>query len=106
MSRVPGWQVNLTWHEAAPKLLGLDPPADAEICSLPGRSSVSDLSGLQLCSLFFFAFWDCMIAHCMSLHFIDVSAFFNILDICFAFVSHPFHVLIILIRLTMADIMM
>lgn len=31
-----GWSVNFTFHDVAPKLLGLDPPADAEICSQPG----------------------------------------------------------------------
>lgn len=41
--------MNLTWHEAAPKLLGLDPPADAEMCSLPGASIVQTV-----------AFWDCI----------------------------------------------
>ena len=34
----PGsWTVNLTWHKGAPKLLGVDPPADAEICSQQGH---------------------------------------------------------------------
>ncbi|CAE6940996.1 Mgat1 [Symbiodinium sp. CCMP2456] len=28
-----GWRVNLTWHEAAPKLLGLEPLPDAQLCA-------------------------------------------------------------------------
>ena len=71
--------MNLTLHEAAPKLLGLDPPADAEMCSLPGASTISpDPSVLQLWHFGIAFLW-----RCMSLHFIDVSALFNVLDICF-----------------------
>ncbi|CAL1166918.1 unnamed protein product [Cladocopium goreaui] len=32
-----GWSVNFTLHNAAPKLLGLDPSVDAEICTQPGH---------------------------------------------------------------------
>ncbi|CAE7504815.1 IRX10 [Symbiodinium necroappetens] len=32
-----GWRVNLTWHEFAPKLLGLEPLPDAQLCAAEQR---------------------------------------------------------------------
>ncbi|CAJ1415357.1 unnamed protein product [Effrenium voratum] len=32
LSGSDAWRVNLSWHDSAPKLLGLDPPADAAMC--------------------------------------------------------------------------
>ena len=82
--------MNLTWHEAAPKLLGLDPPADAEMCSLPGASTNCltlqgfncGILGLHFCGV---------VCHYISLMFLHFSTSWTSVS---AFASHLFHILI------------